>query len=65
MQNAIRQQMWKVMMPCRKIAILASLAYGHQVDFEDIYTEGITKITDTDFEYAKKLGLSIKLLGCM
>ena len=32
---------------CRKIAILASLAYGHQVDFEDIYTEGITKITDT------------------
>lgn len=48
---------------CRKIAILASLAYGHQVDFEDIYTEGITKITDTDFEYAKKLGLSIKLLA--
>lgn len=48
---------------CRKIAILASLAYGHQVDFEDIYTEGITKITDTDFEYAKKLGLAIKLLA--
>ncbi|HIS48424.1 MAG TPA: homoserine dehydrogenase [Candidatus Scybalocola faecigallinarum] len=48
---------------CRKIAILASLAYAHQVDFEDIYTEGISKITDTDFVYAKKLGLSIKLLA--
>lgn len=48
---------------CRKIAILASLAYGHQVDFEDIYTEGITKITETDFEYARKLGTVIKLLA--
>ena len=48
---------------CRKIAILASLAYGHQVNFEDIYTEGITKITDTDFLYAKKLGKSIKLFA--
>ena len=48
---------------CRKIAILTSLAYGKQVDFEDIYTEGITKITDTDFKYAKKLGTSIKLLA--
>ena len=33
---------------CRKIAILSSLAYGRQVDYEDIYTEGITKITKTD-----------------
>ena len=48
---------------CRKIAILSSLAYGCHVDFEDIYTEGITKITDIDFKYAKKLGLSIKLFG--
>lgn len=48
---------------CRKIAILASLAYGHQVDFEDIYTEGITKITDVDFKYAKELGVAIKLLA--
>ncbi len=29
---------------CRKIAILSSLISGHQVDFEDIYTEGITQI---------------------
>ena len=48
---------------CRKIAILTSLAYEKYVDFEDIYTEGITKITDTDFKYAAKMGLSIKLFG--
>lgn len=48
---------------CRKIAILTSLAYGKQVDFEDIYTEGITKITDADIKYAKALSKHIKLLG--
>ena len=48
---------------CRKIAILTSLANGRQVDFEDIYTEGITKITDKDFKYAGKMGKSIKLLA--
>lgn len=48
---------------CRKIAILSSLAFGMQVDFEDIYTEGISKITEIDIKYAKALGASIKLLG--
>lgn len=48
---------------CRKIAILSSLAYGLHVNFEDIYTEGITKITDMDFKYARQLGFSIKLFG--
>lgn len=48
---------------CRKIAILSSLAFGMQVDYEDIYTEGITKVTDTDIKYAKSLGASIKLFG--
>ena len=48
---------------CRKIAILASLAYGYNVDYEEIYTEGITKITDIDFKYANKMGRSIKLFG--
>lgn len=48
---------------CRKIAILSSLAFGMQVDFEDIYTEGITKITDTDIRYAKALGARIKLFA--
>lgn len=48
---------------CRKIAILTSLAYGKQVDFEDIRTEGITKITKEDMEYAKAINASIKLIG--
>ncbi len=48
---------------CRKIAILSSLVYGKQVDYEDIYTEGITEITKRDFEYSNLLGTSIKLLG--
>lgn len=48
---------------CRKIAILSSLAYGMQVDFEDIYTEGITHITDIDIKYAKALGARIKLFA--
>ena len=48
---------------CRKIAILSSLAYERYFDFEDIYTEGITKITPEDMEYAEELGMTIKLLG--
>lgn len=48
---------------CRKIAILTSLVTGKQVDFEDIHTEGISKITETDFKYAKAMKASIKLLG--
>jgi len=47
----------------RKIAILSSLAAGSQVNFEDVYTEGITKITDKDFEYAKALNATIKLVA--
>lgn len=48
---------------CRKIAILTAMATGKEVDYQDIYTEGITKITDIDFKYAEKLGTSIKLFG--
>ena len=48
---------------CRKIAILSSLIYGKNVNFEHIYTEGITKITTNDFAYAKKAGYTIKLLA--
>lgn len=51
--------------PARKIAILASLACGHFVDYKDIYTEGITKLTAFDFEYANRLGKSIKLIASM
>ena len=49
--------------PCRKIAILTSLVCGKQVDYTDIYTEGITKISTEDFAYAKKMQRSIKLLA--
>lgn len=48
---------------CRKIAILTSLAYGKNVDYADITTEGITAITGTDFAYAKKMGATIKLFA--
>lgn len=48
---------------CRKIAILTSLAYGKQVDYKDIYTEGITKITNIDIQYAKAMDASIKIFG--
>ena len=48
---------------CRKIAILTSLAYGKNVDYADITTEGITAITDKDFAYAKKMGATIKLFA--
>lgn len=48
---------------CRKIAILTSLVCGQQVDFEDIYTEGISKITADDIKYAKAMGMVIKLLA--
>ena len=48
---------------CRKIAILSSLAFGRHVNYQDVYTEGITKISATDIKYAKALGASIKLLA--
>ncbi len=48
---------------CRKIAIMTALAYGAQVDFEDIPTEGISGISADDIAYAVKLGKAVKLLG--
>lgn len=48
---------------CRKIAILTSLVAGQSVDFEEIPTEGISKITSTDFKYAAAMGRGIKLLA--
>ncbi|HUF54886.1 MAG TPA: homoserine dehydrogenase [Dehalococcoidia bacterium] len=46
-----------------KLAILASLAFHSQVRVEDIYREGITKLTPRDFRYAAELGYAIKLLA--
>lgn len=48
---------------CRKISILASLMLGKTVNFEQVYTEGITKVTADDFAYASAAGYTIKLLG--
>lgn len=48
---------------CRKIAILTSLVCGKTVDFEEIHTEGISRITPIDIAYAKAMGRSIKLLA--
>lgn len=48
---------------CRKIAILSSIISGKLVDFEDIYTEGITKVSATDIKYAKAMDKKIKLLA--
>ena len=48
---------------CRKIAILTSIISGKMVDFEEIYTEGISKVTTEDMKYAKALGMTVKLLA--
>ena len=48
---------------CRKICILASLAFGKHVLPEEVYTEGITGITETDVAYAAAYGGVIKLVG--
>jgi homoserine dehydrogenase len=47
----------------RKIAILASIAFGTRVTLDDVYVEGITDITAQDIEYAGELGYVIKLLA--
>ena len=48
---------------CRKICILASLAYGTHVYPSQVHTEGITKITLEDVAYAEAWGGVIKLIG--
>lgn len=48
---------------CRKIAILSSLMTGKTVRYEDIPCEGISRITKTDFGYARNMQMGIKLLG--
>ena len=48
---------------CRKIAILSSLISTKTVRYEDIPCEGITRVTEADFGYARNMGMAIKLLG--
>ena len=47
----------------RKMAIMSSIAFNSRVTFNQVYTEGITKITAEDIKYAKDFGYVIKLLG--
>ncbi|MCR5595504.1 MAG: homoserine dehydrogenase [Lachnospiraceae bacterium] len=47
----------------RKIAILSSLVCGHYVNYEDIYTEGITKISAEDLKYAHAMNKAVKFLA--
>ena len=47
----------------RKVAILASVAFNSRVVFDDVYTEGITRITSKDIRYAREMGCDIKLLA--
>ncbi len=46
-----------------KLALLASVAFGCQVDFESVHVEGIRQITAEDIAFAEELGFRIKLLG--
>ena len=46
-----------------KLAILASLAFHHQVQPQDIHCEGISRLDSRDFRYARELGYAIKLLA--
>ncbi|MFR8548469.1 MAG: homoserine dehydrogenase [Lachnospiraceae bacterium] len=47
----------------RKVAIMASIAFNSRVSFEDVATEGITKLSAHDIRYAKEMGCCIKLIG--
>jgi len=46
-----------------KLTIMASIAFGMPMQFDQAYTEGITKLTTQDIQYAEELGYRIKLLG--
>ncbi|MDQ2677952.1 MAG: homoserine dehydrogenase [Actinomycetota bacterium] len=46
-----------------KAAIIATIAFGHKVVAGDVYHEGISKITQTDIDFATRLGYVIKLLA--
>jgi len=46
-----------------KLTILAAIAFGIPMQFDKVYTEGITRLTAIDLKYAEGLGYRIKLLG--
>ena len=46
-----------------KLTIMSAIAFGVPMQFDKVYTEGITKLTREDIRYAEELGYRIKLLG--
>ncbi len=46
-----------------KLTIMAAIAFGIPMQFDKVYTEGISKLTKEDIRYAEELGYRIKLLG--
>ncbi len=46
-----------------KIAILSAIAFGHRISYDEIHSEGITKISAADIDYATEMGYAIKLLA--
>jgi homoserine dehydrogenase len=46
-----------------KLAILASIAFGYEVEFDDVYVEGIESISINDIRRGEEMGYAIKLLG--
>ncbi|MBM3539623.1 MAG: homoserine dehydrogenase [Alphaproteobacteria bacterium] len=46
-----------------KLAVLAALAFGTEVNFKGVHIEGIRHVSPTDLDYAKELGYRVKLLG--
>jgi len=46
-----------------KLVIMAAIAFGMPLKFNEVYTEGITQLAQADIQYAKELGYIVKLLG--
>jgi homoserine dehydrogenase len=46
-----------------KLMIMAAIGFGIPMQFDQVYTEGITKLTSKDIRYAQELGYRVKLLG--
>lgn len=46
-----------------KLVIMASIAFGMPLKFDEVYTEGITQLAQADIKYAEELGYIVKLLG--
>jgi len=46
-----------------KLTIMSAIAFGIPMKFSEAYTEGITKLEQTDIKYAEELGYRVKLLG--